>query len=577
MRLEINSSNRIGISQEILTAFAQQHWDLKAVEVSANYTFVHIEGNDVAIAKVHACLATVEGILTCKPIALLPAEQRENHLQALLDRIPDAIVDINKTGIILGINQAAYQLLQTDKNVPLEHIEGQSIETFIDQNLASLILDKPSSTTIIFQGKTFLADINPLIIKGHINGAVITLRTMNKVGRQMALMQMPQQQGFESIIGQSAHIKLLIEQAKRYAELELPVLIHGETGTGKELIARALHQVSPRSKAPFLAINCAALPENLLESELFGYASGAFTGAKKGGKPGLFELAEGGSVFLDEIAEMSIYLQAKLLRFLQDFCYRRVGGTTELKANVRIISASHQNLTDLIEKQQFREDLFYRLNVLNLALTPLRSRREDIVLLVAYFLENAAKQVSQQTPKLNDQALTILQDYAWPGNIRQLQNILFRVVALNDKAIIEARDIQSALAQFKVSDPGQLSHENTQENAKENAKENAQEVVQEVVQEKVQLKAQHHNEFEDKSINSTVIDWASAQAEFEERLLRQLYPLFPSTRKLAQRLHVSHNKIAMKLRALGLIDKSRGLTIEATSQNEMNKEIDGEK
>ncbi len=534
MRLEIKSSNRIGISQEILAVFAQQHWDLKSVEVSANFTYVHIVESDVRIEQVQACLAEINGIVSCKPISLLPAEQRERHLQALLDRIPDAILDIDKQGVILAVNQATYQLLRVTDHQVTAKIEGKAIDEFIDQSFSSLLLDKPSSTTLVFHGRTFLADISPVFSNenDNIDGAVITLRTMHKVGRQISLMQTPQQQGFESIIGQSASIRVLIEQSKRYAELELPVLISGETGTGKELIARALHQASSRAKAPFLAINCAALPENLLESELFGYASGAFTGAKKGGKPGLFELADGGSVFLDEIAEMSTYLQAKLLRFLQDFCYRRVGGTTELKANVRIISASHQNLLHLISQKTFREDLFYRLNVLSLALPPLRKRSEDIILLAQFFIENAAMQVAQPTPMLSEQALSVLQAYSWPGNIRQLQNILFRVVALNNKAIIEAQDIQVALAQFSGTDDVFEQEPFVSGSAAQIAPcQNSDKAVM------------------------LMTDWASAQAEFEEQLLRQLYPLFPSTRKLAQRLKVSHNKIAMKLRAYGLTGK----------------------
>jgi transcriptional regulator of aroF, aroG, tyrA and aromatic amino acid transport len=297
------------------------------------------------------------------------------------------------------------------------------------------------------------------------------------------------------------------------------VLISGETGTGKELIARALHQLSPRANAPFLAINCAALPENLLESELFGYSAGAFTGAKKTGKPGLIELAEGGSIFLDEIAEMSTYLQAKLLRFLQDFSYRRVGGTKELHANVRIISASHQNLAKLITEKLFREDLYYRLNVLNLALPALRERTVDIHLLATYFINNAVKQVEQVVEpasgvlRLTEEALLLLQAYHWPGNIRQLQNVLFSVVALNTSQVIDAQAIEQALTKFSQVSPLSPNEVTT-----------------------------------DISVLQNIKDWPSAQASFEKKLLSQLYPLFPTTRKLADRLNVSHNKIAMKLR-----------------------------
>jgi len=515
MRIEIKSSDRIGISQEILTVFARQAWNLKAVEVSKGFTFAHLEHPNLQLNEISDCLASIDGIISVSEISLLPIEQRENHLQTLLDRIPDPIIDIDHQGTILAVNAATQKLLINPNKLSEQDIIGRSVEDFAEQKIESLLTDKAVTLSISFNNKVYLADISPVLSKHQqLTGAMITLRSMKSVGRQLALMQSYQEQSFENIIGQSAKILLIKEQSERFAKLDLPVLISGETGTGKELIARALHHKSPRAKAPFLAINCASLPEHLLESELFGYSAGAFTGASKAGKPGLIELAEGGSLFLDEIAEMSIYLQAKLLRFLQDFSYRRVGGTKELYANVRIISASHQDLPELIAGNSFREDLFYRLNVLNLDLPPLRERADDIALLAQHFIDNASKQVKQssknrvKSPELRETALALLKDYHWPGNIRQLQNILFSVVALNNTGYIEEVEVAQALAKF--SQAGQ-------------------------------------NEFVEKN-QSSHKDWASAQADFEKQLLIQLYPLFPTTRKLAERLNVSHNKIAMKLR-----------------------------
>ena len=526
MRVKIQSTDRIGISQEILAAFAQQAWNLKAVEVSTEFTFVHIEHTPLSLDDINHCLKEVKGIISIKEVALLPIEQRENHLQTLLDRMPDPIIDIDNRGIILAVNSATHKLTHKDRKI--KNIIGSSIEYFIEQKYQSLLTDKANTLSLVFNGKTYLAEITPVVSTftsdlEHITGAMITLRSMTAIGRQLALMQTHHEQSFDNIIGKSASVLLLKEQSERFAKLDLPVLIGGETGTGKELIARALHQGSNRSKAPFLAINCAALPEQLLESELFGYSAGAFTGAKKSGKPGLIELAEGGSIFLDEIAEMTTYLQAKLLRFLQDFSYRRVGGTKELHANVRIISASHQNLGKLISQKLFREDLYYRLNVLSLDLAPLRERTDDIVLLATHFIKNAAKQVKQagqsgiKVPELSEQALYLLQAYQWPGNIRQLQNVLFSIVALNTTPVIEAKTVEQALTKFSKDMPPLLG---------------------------------------DIAINISTpqifLDWPSAQAEFEEKLLSQLYPLFPTTRKLAKRLKVSHNKIAMKLRKYGI-------------------------
>ena len=538
MRLEIKSTNRIGISQEILTIFAQYSWDLRAIEVVKYFTYVHVEETELKLLDITKSLSGVEGIIHCREIDLLPSERRESHLQALLAKIPDPIIDIDDQGLVLAINQSARKLLINSDQIDLaDSFEGQCIADYIDQDYQTLLTDKPISSTITFVGQSYIADLSPVLADtknsdGKVTGAVIILRTMNTLGRQISLMQTQKEKGIDSLIGHSAKLKVLNAQPLRFAELELPVLVSGETGTGKELLARALHNAGKRAKAPFLAINCAALPEHLLESELFGYAPGAFTGAQKGGKPGLIELANGGTIFLDEIAEMSIYLQAKLLRFLQDLSYRRVGGTKELKANVRIISASHQNLTSLLEKKLFREDLFYRLNVLNLELPPLRERRDDIPLLVQHFIQNAALQVNQKVPRVTEEAMFTLQTYNWPGNIRELQNILFRVVALNTNEIIAKEDLISALSQFDV---------------------------------KVELNGVHR--VEDQSTNGTntiteanvesftesqVKNWASAQAQFELKMLNQLYPLYPTTRKLAERLKVSHNKIAMKLREHGL-------------------------
>jgi TyrR family helix-turn-helix protein len=524
MRLEIESTDRIGISQEILAVFASLSWDVVAIEVITSFTYVEIKPADLLMSQIDESLKNIHGIIACHQITLLPTQRREKHLKALLDRIPDPIIDIDEKGLILAVNQSAETLLFDDNG--LTNYEGLSIDQFIEQDYKALVTIKPTSCSITFVGKSYVADVTPVFLgeqdskfkrlKQKVSGAVIILRTMNTLGRQISLLQSQKAQGIESIIGQSSKMRVLIQQTLRYAELDLPVLITGETGTGKELIARALHATSNRSKSPFLAINCAAISEHLLESELFGYASGAFTGAQKGGKPGLFELADGGTIFLDEIAEMTVYLQAKLLRFLQDFKYRRVGGTKELTVNVRIISASHQNLTSLLEQKLFREDLFYRLNVLNLDLPALRHRIDDIPLLTHYFIENAARQVNQSIPKITEQALDTLLAYHWPGNIRQLQNILFRVVALDTNLLIEQADLVIALSQLDKRD---LTHDSL--------------LDEETYQVEIESKEE---------------DWSELQAKFEVKLLTKLYPLYPTTRKLAKRLNVSHNKVAMKLR-----------------------------
>jgi len=510
VRIEIKSSDRLGISQEILSVFSSNAWNLKAIEVETSFTYVHIENVEVTLMKVHQKLEGIVGIIRCREISAMPSEKREKHLLTLLARIPDPIIDIDEVGNILTFNQATQKLLPEN----LSSAVGLPIKRFVNCSLHSLLKDKDHNISLTFNGQPFMADISPVYSDEKVSGAVISLRSINQLGRQISLMQSSKDAILDNIIGKSEKFKLIISQTLRFADLDLPVLISGETGTGKELIARALHQASKRKEAPFLTINCAALPEQLLESELFGYEPGAFTGAAKGGKPGLFELAHGGTVFLDEIAEMSIYLQAKLLRFLQDFSYRRLGGTKELTANIKVISATHQDLKSLIEQKLFREDLFYRLNVLKLSLPSLNKRIDDIPLLVEYFVNNAAKQVGQNKPVISPEALALLQEYKWPGNIRQLENAVFRLVALNDKAMIQGDDVETLL------------------------------YGQELRKEELPLV----NEFLD------IQDWSSAQEHFERKLLMELYPLYPSTRKLAERLKVSHNKIAMKLRAYNIVE-----------------------
>ena len=425
MRIVIESSDRIGISQEILTIFAKQAWNLKAVEIISCFTYVHVEYAALTLSSIRECLAAVVGVNSVEMINLLPSEQRESHLQALLDKMPEPIIDVDSNGLILAMNKASHKLKPSTGAAEIESVTteylGRPIEAFLGQINKTMLTNAATSQAVTIEGKAYILDISPVISSnsstveqnnnGEVSGSVLLFRSMNTLGRQISLMQSHQDHSFDSIIGKSKSISLIKAQSKRFAELDLPVLISGETGTGKELIARALHQASARAKAPFLAINCSALPEHLLESELFGYASGAFTGAQKGGKPGLIELAEGGCLFLDEIAEMSPYLQAKLLRFLQDLTYRRVGGTKELVANIRIVSASHQDLAKLISQKSFREDLYYRLNVFGLTLPALRERRSDILPLAEFFIIKAAQQIGRTHLKVSDDCRDFIEHY----------------------------------------------------------------------------------------------------------------------------------------------------------------------
>jgi two-component system response regulator PilR (NtrC family) len=233
----------------------------------------------------------------------------------------------------------------------------------------------------------------------------------------------------DNIIGVSAAMTKLKQTIRTVASTQSTVLIYGESGTGKELVARAVHICSPRATEPFVSINCGAFPETLLESELFGYVKGAFTGANQN-KRGLFEVADGGTIFLDEIGEMTLAMQVKLLRVLQERCLRPVGGTGEIAIDVRVIAATNRDLEKQVSENDFREDLYYRLNVIPIVVPPLRDRREDLPLLVNHFVKKYVPAAGKSIAGVNSESLTALATYEWPGNVRQLENTIERAVAL---------------------------------------------------------------------------------------------------------------------------------------------------
>jgi two-component system response regulator AtoC len=246
------------------------------------------------------------------------------------------------------------------------------------------------------------------------------------------------------LVGTSPAMRTIYDMVARVADSPSTVLITGESGTGKELIAKALHRGSSRRDKPLIKVNCAAIPKDLVESELFGYQRGAFTGAV-GDKPGRFELADGGTLFLDEIGEIPVEIQVKLLRALQESEFERVGGIKTLKVDVRLIAATNRDLKSLIAEGRFREDLYYRLAVVPIALPPLRDRREDIPLLVSHFIEKYDRRLGKKVERIDDDALQLLVDYAWPGNIRELENLMERSVLFADGPSIRATSLPDSL------------------------------------------------------------------------------------------------------------------------------------
>jgi transcriptional regulator with PAS, ATPase and Fis domain len=258
----------------------------------------------------------------------------------------------------------------------------------------------------------------------------------------------------QGILGRSARMKKLLKLIKKIAATESSVLISGESGTGKELVARAIHYESPRAAKPFVPVNCAAIPETLFESELFGYVRGAFTGAT-GTKKGLFEQADGGTLFLDEVAEMPPAIQVKLLRAIQDREVRRVGDSASLRVDVRLLAATNREVKPALDAGQLREDLYYRLNVFHIELPPLRERKEDIPLLAKFFLERYSRRVGKKITGFSREAQLFLLQHDYPGNVRELENAMERAVGLVDGEVVTEKELPSEMTQRKMLQPAE--------------------------------------------------------------------------------------------------------------------------
>ena len=282
---------------------------------------------------------------------------------------------------------------------------------------------------------------------------VVVSRALDRrrLQKQVKVLRESQPGGVEGLIGQSEALKRVVEMAHRAAPTDLTVLILGESGTGKEVLARWIHRLSSRKDGPFVPVNCAAIPEGLLESELFGHERGAFTGAVRA-RPGRFELAREGTLFLDEIGDMPMPMQAKILRVLQEREFERVGGTRTIAADVRVIAATHRTLEAAVAQGTFRQDLFYRLQGVSMHLPPLRERVDDLPLLATHLLERAAKRLNRAPAILSSEALRCLWTYAWPGNVRELQHVLEGAMVMSD-GVINPEDLPPAIQRSAPARP----------------------------------------------------------------------------------------------------------------------------
>jgi len=507
MRIDVQFSDRVGIAQEILAVLSRQGLDLTAVEVDPPHVFIDAPAlTQAAFESLRELLRAIEGVHRTSVVAMLPGAQRRLYLDALLASQADPILAVDADGAIVVANAAAARAAGCEEasllGAAMRDLLGDAapIERLIEKGYALPL------TEVELGGASYLMESFPLSDKGgEVAGAVLTLHSPHRIGERLSALQNFDAGGFDSILGHSPQVQALKQRAARMAQVDAPLLITGETGTGKELIAHACHAGSPRRQQPFFALNCAAMPENLAESELFGYAPGAFTGGLRGGKPGLLELCEGGTLFLDEVGEMSPYLQAKLLRFLNDGSFRRVGGDRELRANVRVISATHRALEDMVAEGSFRQDLLFRLNVLGLHVPPLRERSTDILLLAEHFLTRACAQTGRAKARLTAGASAALLANPWVGNVRQLQNVIFRAVTMSERSLLDASDLELAAG----SEPRARSADD-------------------------------------------VATLEEAVAQFESDLMRRLYAQFPSSRLLAKRLGASHSAIAARLRKYGI-------------------------
>lgn len=358
-----------------------------------------------------------------------------NYMQAIIDSIDSGVLAIDKNGIIKKINDQGNQILKWD--APLE---GRHLSTILGTqvNLAQLMqpgyefVDREVFIRTSRRVIQLICTAKPIYGSSRqIHGIIIVFNEINRIRRLVNEMAGTQVRfTFEDIIGVSA----AIQEAKKMAMIaslgKSTVLLSGETGTGKELFAQSIHNHSERKGHPFLAINCGAIPRELLESELFGYAEGSFTGAQKGGRPGKFELADGGTIFLDEISDMSPDMQVKLLRVLQTGEVCRIGAHKSISVDVRIIAATNANLKQAVDRGNFREDLFYRLNVFPISIPPLRERGEDVILLAKHIVSRCSQVLKKPQMKFSSESEQLLMGYHWPGNIRELENVAERAVNL---------------------------------------------------------------------------------------------------------------------------------------------------
>ncbi|MBP1931398.1 PAS domain S-box-containing protein [Ammoniphilus resinae] len=373
-------------------------------------------------------------------------------LNVTIQSMYEGVLAVDKDGHVIELNRSGEKIFSLKR----EQVIGEKLEFFLPNHPINSVLlsgrgfnDEEYSCEINGKKVRVVGSATPLSNDGNIIGAVTSFKDLGTVQQYIFNMLSENDTStFDCILGNSPALTEVKVKAKKIAYSNATVIILGESGTGKELFARSIHAESQRRNKSFRAINCAAIPEHLLESELFGYTEGAFTGAKKSGKPGKFEMANGGTIFLDEIGDMPLHLQVKILRVLEERKVERIGGNEAIEIDVRIIAATNKNLEKMVSKGEFREDLFYRLNVIPLNLPPVRERHEDIPLLLQYFVEHYANITGKQVRGFTKEAERSLMEYQWPGNVRELQNAVEYAVHMANHHWIKIEDIPERIRNF---------------------------------------------------------------------------------------------------------------------------------
>lgn len=379
---------------------------------------------------------------------------QDELINVVIDNLDRGIICTNTNGSIQFINSVAVQMLRLcDKDT-------RDIEELIPNvsQIPAKVL-REFKLSIKGQNESFILSRIPILYENRTeNNLYVINRSSKMIQDAYSIMNVNLNISYDNIIGESREIRDAKELAKNVSKSKSTVILRGESGTGKELFARSIHNESPRKHAPFIAINCASIPENLLESELFGYDEGAFTGASKSGKIGKFELANNGTLFLDEIGDLPIHLQPKLLRVLQDECFTRLGGKDVINVNFRLITATNRNLEDMVEKGQFRDDLYYRLNVIPIEIPPLRQRGDDINILSEYGLKKYLEKLNKSNITFSEDVKMIMRSYPWPGNIRELENCIeYMVNTVNGNKILKEHLPRNILSMSPGTDKSDVS------------------------------------------------------------------------------------------------------------------------